>query len=79
MPSLGTICSLLLLSVLWVDLAMAGSSFLSPEHQKVQVRHLPTKPGASHANLAMWQPAECAGQYTLSGLQPSPRAKGLWV
>ncbi|ELK07875.1 Appetite-regulating hormone [Pteropus alecto] len=36
MPSLGTICSLLLLSVLWVDLAMAGSSFLSPEHQKVQ-------------------------------------------
>lgn len=44
MPSLGTICSLLLLSVLWVDLAMAGSSFLSPEHQKTQVRQLPTKP-----------------------------------
>ncbi|KAB0390492.1 hypothetical protein E2I00_000805, partial [Balaenoptera physalus] len=36
MPSPGTVCSLLLLSVLWVDLAMAGSSFLSPEHQKVQ-------------------------------------------
>ncbi|KAK2497895.1 hypothetical protein MC885_015377 [Smutsia gigantea] len=36
MPSLGTICSLLLLSMLWVDLAMAGSSFLSPGHQKVQ-------------------------------------------
>ncbi|XP_061051565.1 LOW QUALITY PROTEIN: appetite-regulating hormone [Eubalaena glacialis] len=38
MPSPGTVCSLLLLSVLWVDLAMAGSSFLSPEHQKVQQR-----------------------------------------
>uniref|UniRef100_A0A8C4PPE3 Appetite-regulating hormone n=1 Tax=Equus asinus asinus TaxID=83772 RepID=A0A8C4PPE3_EQUAS len=36
MPSRGTICSLLLLSVLWVDLTMAGSSFLSPEHHKVQ-------------------------------------------
>ncbi|XP_036911494.1 appetite-regulating hormone [Sturnira hondurensis] len=35
MPSLRTICSLLLLSVLCMDLAMAGSSFLSPEHQKV--------------------------------------------
>lgn len=41
MPSPGTICSLLLLTVLWVDLAMSGSSFLSPEHQKVQVRCLP--------------------------------------
>ncbi|KAM9185908.1 appetite-regulating hormone isoform 3-T3 [Dugong dugon] len=38
MLSTGTICSLLLLSVLWVDLAMAGSSFLSPKHQKVQQR-----------------------------------------
>ncbi|XP_073900509.1 appetite-regulating hormone isoform X2 [Castor canadensis] len=36
MLSAGTICSLLLLSVFWVDLAMAGSSFLSPKHQKVQ-------------------------------------------
>ncbi|XP_012657993.1 appetite-regulating hormone isoform X2 [Otolemur garnettii] len=36
MLSLGTICSLLLLSVLWVDVAMAGSSFLSPDHQKIQ-------------------------------------------
>lgn len=44
MPSPGTICSLLLLSVLWVDLAMAGSSFLSPEHQKVQVRFSPQSP-----------------------------------
>ncbi|XP_029391151.1 appetite-regulating hormone [Mus pahari] len=47
MLSSGTICSLLLLSMLWMDMAMAGSSFLSPEHQKAQVslspqaRHLP--------------------------------------
>lgn len=44
MPSPGAVCSLLLFSVLWVDLAMAGSSFLSPEHQKVQVRRPPTRP-----------------------------------
>jgi hypothetical protein len=37
MLSSGTICSLLLLSMLWMDMAMAGSSFLSPEHQKAQV------------------------------------------
>ncbi|XP_028374677.2 appetite-regulating hormone isoform X2 [Phyllostomus discolor] len=36
MPSLGTTCSLLLLSVLCMDLVMAGASFRSPEHQKVQ-------------------------------------------
>uniref|UniRef100_A0A452F3H2 Ghrelin and obestatin prepropeptide n=1 Tax=Capra hircus TaxID=9925 RepID=A0A452F3H2_CAPHI len=36
MPAPRTICSLLLLSMLWMDLAMAGSSFLSPEHQKLQ-------------------------------------------
>ncbi|XP_043832362.1 appetite-regulating hormone [Dromiciops gliroides] len=30
------ICSLLLLSVLWIDVALAGSSFLSPEHAKTQ-------------------------------------------
>ncbi|XP_048212234.1 appetite-regulating hormone [Perognathus longimembris pacificus] len=36
MLSAGSVCSLLLLSVLWVDVAMAGSSFLSPEHQKAQ-------------------------------------------
>ncbi|XP_044512782.1 appetite-regulating hormone [Gracilinanus agilis] len=30
------ICSLLLLSVLWMDVASAGSSFLSPEHPKTQ-------------------------------------------
>ncbi|KAM7063667.1 appetite-regulating hormone isoform 1-T1 [Molossus nigricans] len=46
MPSPGTVCSLLLLSVLWVDLAMAGSSFLSPEHQKVQQRKESKKPPA---------------------------------
>lgn len=44
MLSAGTICSLLLLSVLWVDVAMAGSSFLSPEHQKAQVSPSSTKP-----------------------------------
>ncbi|KAM6162730.1 appetite-regulating hormone [Erethizon dorsatum] len=36
MISAGTLCGLLLLGVLWVDLAMAGSSFLSPEHHKAQ-------------------------------------------
>ncbi|XP_036188060.1 appetite-regulating hormone isoform X3 [Myotis myotis] len=46
MPAPGTICSLLLLSVLWVDLAMAGSSFLSPEHQKAQQRKESKKPPA---------------------------------
>ncbi|XP_040484397.1 appetite-regulating hormone isoform X1 [Ursus maritimus] len=46
MPSLGTLCSLLLFSVLWMDLAMAGSSFLSPEHQKVQQRKESKKPPA---------------------------------
>ncbi|XP_036986683.1 appetite-regulating hormone [Artibeus jamaicensis] len=35
MPSPGAIRSLLLLSVLCMDLAVAGTSFLSPEHQKV--------------------------------------------
>ncbi|NP_001239352.1 putative ghrelin variant precursor [Papio anubis] len=38
MPSPGNVCSLLLLGMLWLDLAMAGSSFLSPEHQRAQVR-----------------------------------------
>ncbi|KAM5281082.1 appetite-regulating hormone [Ctenodactylus gundi] len=46
MPSKGTICSLLLLSTLWVDLAMAGSSFLSPEHQKAPQRKESKKPPA---------------------------------
>nr|XP_013001730.1 appetite-regulating hormone isoform X3 [Cavia porcellus] len=32
----GTICSLLLLSVLWMELAMAGASFRSPEHHSAQ-------------------------------------------
>ncbi|XP_010617607.1 appetite-regulating hormone isoform X3 [Fukomys damarensis] len=36
MISVRTLCSLLLLSVFWVDLSMAGSSFLSPGHQKAQ-------------------------------------------
>ncbi|XP_021568843.1 appetite-regulating hormone [Carlito syrichta] len=46
MLSLGTVCSLLLLSMLWMDVAMAGSSFLSPEHQKVQQRKESKKPPA---------------------------------
>lgn len=44
MPAPRTIYSLLLLSLLWMDLAMAGSSFLSPEHQKLQVRCHPRSP-----------------------------------
>ncbi|XP_037378617.1 appetite-regulating hormone isoform X2 [Talpa occidentalis] len=36
MLSPATLCCLLLLSVLCADLAWGGSSFLSPEHQKVQ-------------------------------------------
>ncbi|XP_066101160.1 appetite-regulating hormone isoform X1 [Saccopteryx bilineata] len=46
MPAPVTICRLLLLSVLWVDFAMTGSSFLSPEHQKVQQRKESKKPPA---------------------------------
>nr|ACG56285.1 ghrelin [Notamacropus eugenii] len=30
------LCSLFLLSVLWIDVALGGSSFLSPEHPKTQ-------------------------------------------
>ncbi|XP_053455813.1 appetite-regulating hormone isoform X2 [Nycticebus coucang] len=45
MLSLGTICSLLLLSVLWVDVAMAGSSFLSPDHQKIHRKESKKPPG----------------------------------
>lgn len=44
MPAPGTVCSLQLLSALWVDLARAGSSSLSLKHHEVQVRHLPTSP-----------------------------------
>nr|XP_019588252.1 PREDICTED: appetite-regulating hormone isoform X1 [Rhinolophus sinicus] len=54
MPSLGTICCLLLVSVLWVDLAMAGSSFLSPEHQKAQRKESKKPP-------AKLQPRELEG------------------
>lgn len=46
MPAPLTIYSLLLLSLLWMDLAMAGSSFLSPEHQKLQVRCHPRSPAS---------------------------------
>ncbi|XP_076972684.1 appetite-regulating hormone [Tamandua tetradactyla] len=44
MLSPGALCSLLLLSILWADLARAGSSFLSPEHQKAQHRKESKKP-----------------------------------
>ncbi|XP_044611304.1 appetite-regulating hormone [Equus asinus] len=64
MPSRGTICSLLLLSVLWVDLTMAGSSFLSPEHHKVQHRKESKKPPAKLKPRALedWLPSEDGGQ-----------------
>lgn len=58
MLSAGTICSLLLLSVLWVDVAMAGSSFLSPEHQKAQVSPSSTKPH----NLTWGEEGSCPTQ-----------------
>lgn len=86
MPSLGTICSLLLLSVLWVDLAMAGSSFLSPEHQKVQVRYLPHR--APHSDWGnSFQPCHIAvGCYDLGSGSTSmdfsfllEHKRGLWV
>ncbi|TKC45220.1 hypothetical protein EI555_017532 [Monodon monoceros] len=63
MPSPGTVCSLLLFSVLWVDLAMAGSSFLSPEHQKVQ-RKESKKPSAKPKPRALedWLDADVRSQ-----------------
>ncbi|XP_049622303.1 appetite-regulating hormone [Suncus etruscus] len=45
MRSLVPICCLLLLGALLTDLAMAGSSFLSPEHQKGPKKD-PRKPPA---------------------------------
>ncbi|XP_036594741.1 appetite-regulating hormone [Trichosurus vulpecula] len=39
-------CSLLFLSALWIDVALAGSSFLSPEHPKTQQRKESKKPPA---------------------------------
>ncbi|XP_059879776.2 LOW QUALITY PROTEIN: appetite-regulating hormone [Delphinus delphis] len=64
MPSPGTVCSLLLFSVLWVDLAMAGSSFLSPEHQKVQQRKESKKPSAKPKPRALdgWLDADVRSQ-----------------
>ncbi|NP_998972.1 appetite-regulating hormone precursor [Sus scrofa] len=65
MPSTGTICSLLLLSVLLMaDLAMAGSSFLSPEHQKVQQRKESKKPAAKLKPRALegWLGPEDSGE-----------------
>ncbi|XP_066889390.1 appetite-regulating hormone-like [Kogia breviceps] len=42
-PSPGTICSRPLVTVLWVDLTSAGSSFLSPKPQNVQQRQEPAE------------------------------------
>ncbi|EDK99498.1 ghrelin, isoform CRA_b, partial [Mus musculus] len=63
MLSSGTICSLLLLSMLWMDMAMAGSSFLSPEHQKAQ-RKESKKPPAKLQPRALegWLHPEDRGQ-----------------
>ncbi|XP_006994753.2 appetite-regulating hormone isoform X1 [Peromyscus maniculatus bairdii] len=64
MLSSGTICSLLLLSVLWMDVAMTGSSFLSPEHQKAQQRKESKKPPAKlqPRSLEGWLHPEGRGQ-----------------
>ncbi|XP_032761801.1 appetite-regulating hormone isoform X2 [Rattus rattus] len=63
MLSSATICSLLLLSMLWMDMAMAGSSFLSPEHQKAQ-RKESKKPPAKLQPRALegWLHPEDRGQ-----------------
>ncbi|XP_008853097.1 appetite-regulating hormone isoform X2 [Nannospalax galili] len=63
MLSAGTICSFLLLSMLWMDVAMAGSSFLSPEHQKAQ-RKESKKPPAKLQPRALegWLHPEGKGQ-----------------
>ncbi|XP_063142724.1 appetite-regulating hormone isoform X1 [Rattus norvegicus] len=64
MVSSATICSLLLLSMLWMDMAMAGSSFLSPEHQKAQQRKESKKPPAKLQPRALegWLHPEDRGQ-----------------
>nr|XP_010336079.1 appetite-regulating hormone isoform X1 [Saimiri boliviensis boliviensis]XP_010336080.1 appetite-regulating hormone isoform X1 [Saimiri boliviensis boliviensis]XP_039334519.1 appetite-regulating hormone isoform X1 [Saimiri boliviensis boliviensis] len=64
MPSPKTICSLLLLCVLWLDLAMGGSSFLSPEHQRIQQRKESKKPPAKLQPRALesWLHPEDGGQ-----------------
>uniref|UniRef100_A0A8C0CUU5 Appetite-regulating hormone n=1 Tax=Balaenoptera musculus TaxID=9771 RepID=A0A8C0CUU5_BALMU len=83
MPSPGTVCSLLLLSVLWVDLAMAGSSFLSPEHQKVQQRKESKKLSAKPKPRALegWLDAEVRSQAEGAGdeleiQKPQPTSDG---
>ncbi|KAM4821015.1 appetite-regulating hormone [Thomomys bottae] len=64
MLSAGTVCSLLLLSMLWVDVAMAGSSFLSPEHQKAQQRKDSKKPPSKLRPRALegWLQSDDGGQ-----------------
>ncbi|XP_052577612.1 protein SEC13 homolog isoform X3 [Peromyscus californicus insignis] len=63
MLSSGTICSLLLLSVLWMDVAMTGSSFLSPEHQKAQRKESKKPPAKLQPrSLEGWLHPEGRGQ-----------------
>lgn len=42
MHALVPVCCLLLIGAFWADLALAGSSFLSPEHHKGPVRRGPS-------------------------------------
>ncbi|XP_010617587.1 appetite-regulating hormone isoform X1 [Fukomys damarensis] len=64
MISVRTLCSLLLLSVFWVDLSMAGSSFLSPGHQKAQQRKESKQPPTKLQPRALedWLRPEGRGQ-----------------
>uniref|UniRef100_A0A4W2DPZ2 Appetite-regulating hormone n=1 Tax=Bos indicus x Bos taurus TaxID=30522 RepID=A0A4W2DPZ2_BOBOX len=62
MPAPWTICSLLLLSVLCMDLAMAGSSFLSPEHQKLQF-NAPFNIGIKLAGAQSLQHGQTLGKF----------------
>ncbi|XP_055985685.1 appetite-regulating hormone [Sorex fumeus] len=56
MRSLAPVCCLLLLGAFWADHAMAGSSFLSPEHHKGPKKE-PKKPPAK------LQPRALDGQF----------------
>ncbi|XP_027719826.1 appetite-regulating hormone [Vombatus ursinus] len=61
-------CSLLLLSVLWIDVALAGSSFLSPEHPKTQRKESKKPP-------AKLQPRDVEDSFS----QPEGVEKGLEI
>nr|XP_039334520.1 appetite-regulating hormone isoform X5 [Saimiri boliviensis boliviensis] len=62
MPSPKTICSLLLLCVLWLDLAMGGSSFLSPEHQRIQF-NAPFDVGIKLSGVQYQQHSQALGKF----------------